>query len=60
MKIIEERDIKFNEDWLIISASDHGRESKGIDHGYLPESYSSKSAYIASNKPLNEEFDSQI
>lgn len=43
------------EDWLVIVSTDHGRDYWGKGHGGVTEQ--EKTVFIASNKPLNEEFD---
>lgn len=51
-KAVEYREDKFNEDWLIIVTTDHGRdEATGKGHG--GQSDRQKSAWIISNKKLD-------
>jgi hypothetical protein len=42
------------DDWLVLVTTDHGREASGYNHG--EQTFSEKSTFIASNKPLNAEF----
>lgn len=42
------------DDWLVLVTTDHGRDSSGYNHG--SQTFSEKSTFIASNKPLNAEF----
>lgn len=44
------------DDWLVLVTTDHGRDSSGYNHG--EQTFSEKSTFIASNKPLNAEFSS--
>lgn len=48
---IEEREKKFNEEWLLLLTTDHGRAEKdGKGHG--GQSFRQRSAWILSNQPL--------
>ncbi|UZD21517.1 alkaline phosphatase family protein [Algoriphagus halophytocola] len=44
---IQEREAKFNEDWLIVITTDHGREMNGYGHG--GQSDRERSVWIATN-----------
>lgn len=46
---IKERESKFNEDWLIVITTDHGREDSGFGHG--GQSDRERSVWIATNYP---------
>lgn len=46
------------DDWLVLVTTDHGRESNGFNHGN--QSFGEKSIFIASNKPLNQEFSQHV
>ncbi|GAA4789107.1 hypothetical protein GCM10023231_16750 [Olivibacter ginsenosidimutans] len=49
---IEEREKKFNEEWLMIVTTDHGRAEKdGKGHG--GQSFRQRSTWLLSNRPLN-------
>jgi len=49
---INEREKKFNEDWLMIVTTDHGRSEKdGKDHG--GQSFRQRSTWLLSNRPLD-------
>ncbi|MBN3581501.1 alkaline phosphatase family protein [Algoriphagus aestuarii] len=53
---IKEREAKFQEDWLIVITTDHGREDDG--HGHGGQSDRERSIWIATNaKDLNSHFD---
>lgn len=43
-----------HEDWLVLLSTDHGRSATGESHGQQSEQ--EKTIFIASNKPLNDEF----
>ncbi|WP_442109415.1 alkaline phosphatase family protein [Pseudomonas sp. NUPR-001] len=45
-----------DEDWLVLVTTDHGRDTQGCGHG--GDSEQEKTAFIASNKPLNAELTS--
>ena len=52
---IKEREANFNEDWLIVITTDHGREADG--HGHGGQSDRERSIWIATNaKELNPHF----
>lgn len=59
-KAIRERENKFNEDWLLIITTDHGRNEKnGKGHG--GQSERERSTWIATNyKETNKYFENQI
>lgn len=54
--VIKEREKKFNEDWIIVITTDHGRDAKtGKDHG--GQSERERTTWIVTNaKNLNDEF----
>ncbi len=53
---IKQREDKFNEDWLIVLTTDHGREDNGYGHG--GQSDRERSVWIATNFPeTNSHFD---
>jgi predicted AlkP superfamily pyrophosphatase or phosphodiesterase len=45
-------------DWLVLVVTDHGRDSRGFNHG--SQTRSEKTIFIASNKPLNDEFTEHV
>lgn len=52
LSAINEREQKFNEDWLLIVTTDHGRTEKdGKGHG--GQSFRQRSAWLLSNRPLD-------
>ena len=52
---IQEREAKFNEDWLIVITTDHGRQDSGYGHG--GQSERERSVWIATNSDqLNAHF----
>lgn len=53
-KVDERRRRYPQEDWLVMVSTDHGRDYWGKGHGGLSEQ--EKTIFIASNKPLNQEF----
>ncbi|WP_249384022.1 alkaline phosphatase family protein [Chitinivorax sp. B] len=46
------------EDWLVMVTTDHGRDAAGCGHG--AQTQHEKTAFIASNKPLNREFNEVV
>jgi len=53
---IKEREVNFNEDWLVVITTDHGREDSGYGHG--GQSDRERSIWIATNaEDLNAHFD---
>lgn len=50
LNVIEEREKKFNEEWLIVLANDHG----GIKKGHGGQSLEERTTWIATNRPINE------
>lgn len=56
---IEEREKKFNEDWLMLVTTDHGRTEKdGKGHG--GQSFRQRSAWILSNRPLENSYSKMV
>lgn len=60
MDYIKEREQNLNEDWFILLSSDHGRQEGGFAHAHYPHRLRQKETVIATNIPLNAEFDSKI
>ncbi|QOD61292.1 alkaline phosphatase family protein [Polaribacter haliotis] len=56
LKATEHRNKNFNEDWLVILVTDHGRDSKGFGHGN--QTISEKSIFVGLNKKGNSFFES--
>ncbi|MFC6102405.1 alkaline phosphatase family protein [Olivibacter domesticus] len=56
---IEEREKKFNEDWLMLVTTDHGRTEKdGKGHG--GQSFRQRSAWILSNRALENSYSKMV
>jgi hypothetical protein len=56
---VEEREKKFNEDWLLVVTTDHGRSEKdGKDHG--GQSFRQRSAWILSNRALGNSYSQTV
>lgn len=53
---VEQLQAASGDDWLVLVTTDHGRDSKGKDHG--AQTRLEKTSFIASNKSLNVEFSS--
>ncbi len=51
LKVIQKREKKHNEDWLVILVTDHGRDSKGQGHGN--QTLTEKTIFIGMNKKGN-------
>ncbi|MGK9123992.1 alkaline phosphatase family protein [Olivibacter sp. SA151] len=59
MAAIDEREKKFNEDWLLLITTDHGRAEKdGKGHG--GQSFRQRSAWILSNRPLKNTYSAML
>lgn len=56
LKTISKREKQFNEDWLVVLITDHGRDSKGKGHGN--QTISEKTIFIGMNKKGNSLFNS--
>lgn len=56
LKAISKREKQFNEDWLVVLITDHGRDSKGKGHGN--QTISEKTIFIGMNKKGNSLFNS--
>jgi len=56
LKTISKREKQFNEDWLVVLVTDHGRDSKGKGHGN--QTISEKTIFIGMNKKGNSLFNS--
>jgi len=54
VKSVKKRERKYNEDWLIILVTDHGRDKKGFGHG--KQTLSEKTIFIGLNKKGNKFF----
>jgi len=48
LKVIQKREKKHNEDWLVILVTDHGRDIKGRGHGN--QTFTEKTIFIGLNK----------
>ncbi|MDK2126153.1 alkaline phosphatase family protein [Parachitinimonas caeni] len=46
------------DDWLVLVTTDHGRDAAGCGHG--AQTPNEKTSFIASNKPLNAEFNQYV
>lgn len=55
LKATKNRNKNFNEDWLVILVTDHGRDSKGKDHGN--QTLTEKTIFIGLNKKGNSFFE---
>lgn len=54
---VKYRESKFNEDWLVIVTTDHGRDNSGHNHG--GQSFRERGSWIATNKKkVNDRFGS--
>ena len=49
---VKYREANFNEEWMVIITTDHGREYNGFHHG--GQSYSERSCWISTNVKANE------
>ena len=49
---VKYREANFNEEWMVIITTDHGREYNGFHHGW--QSYSERSCWISTNVKANE------
>ncbi len=56
LKVIQKREQKHNEDWLVMLVTDHGRDSKGKGHGN--QTLTEKTIFIGMNKKGNSYFKS--
>lgn len=54
LKAVKEREQRYHEDWLVIIVTDHGRDTKGFDHG--GQTIEEKTIFIGMNKDGNEYF----
>lgn len=54
LKAIKEREYRYHEDWLVIIVTDHGRDTKGFNHG--AQTINQKTIFIGMNKEGNEYF----
>lgn len=50
MSAVKNREQQFNEDWLVLVVTDHGRAGSGVSHG--GDSEQERTVFIASNKTL--------
>jgi len=55
LKVIEKREQKHNEDWLVMLVTDHGRDLKGKGHGN--QTLTEKTIFIGMNKKGNSFFE---
>jgi predicted AlkP superfamily pyrophosphatase or phosphodiesterase len=55
LKVIQKREKKHNEDWLVILVTDHGRDLKGKGHGN--QTLTEKTIFIGMNKKGNSFFE---
>ena len=49
---VKYREANFNEEWMVVITTDHGREYNGFHHG--EQSYSERSCWISTNVKANE------
>lgn len=56
LKVIQKREKKHNEDWLVMLVTDHGRDLKGQGHGN--QTITEKTIFIGMNKKGNSYFES--
>lgn len=50
-------EVNFDEDWLVIVSTDHGRDKKGKNHSTTLYQYQSeKLVFLATNKQFNREY----
>lgn len=55
LKVVERREKKHNEDWLVVLVTDHGRDLKGKGHGN--QTFTEKTIFIGMNKKGNSYFE---
>lgn len=54
LKVTKKREKKYNEDWLVVLVTDHGRDTKGYNHGN--QTINEKTIFIGINKKGNSLF----
>lgn len=55
LKVVKKRERKYNEDWLVILVTDHGRDIQGKGHGN--QTFTEKTIFIGMNKKGNSFFE---
>ncbi|NVK51496.1 MAG: alkaline phosphatase family protein [Flavobacteriaceae bacterium] len=56
LQVVQQREKEFNEDWLVMLVTDHGRDKKGLHHGN--QTVHEKTIFIGINKKGNALFNS--
>lgn len=54
---VKYREANFNEDWMIVVTTDHGRGENG--HGHGGQSKRERTTWISTNQPVNERFNTE-